>query len=143
MDLFFYSGFQTVEFALMAMLAARALFGGKVDSRFLVVWGLSGLAGLAALQVMGGAFPALPFFVSFWRMLFTVVGAAFVNAFFTEWRSSPGGLFIAHALGIACALTGTGLVWQASWEVSSAALMMLSFLLLGYCARENRLRRPR
>lgn len=141
MELFQYSGFQTVEFALTVILAARLFLSRSLTSSFLVGWLTLAAAGVAGLHYANDQIPALPFFVSGWRILVTVFGAALLGEIVEEWRGSPGGHSTAHFVGLAITLVGTGLVWWNNFVATSTALLMAGFVLLGYCARENRMNR--
>lgn len=138
MELFQYSGFQTVEFALTVILAVRLLITRSFSASFLIGLATLAAAGLALLHLRSELVPILPFFVSPWRILATLFGATLMGEFVEEWRKSPGGLGAAHTLGIATSLTGVGLVWLNNYSVSSACLLLTGFIFLGYCARENR-----
>lgn len=140
MELFQHSGFQTVEFALMVVLAVRLLISRSLTSPFLVLWSTLAAIGLAGLPYWNDLLPDLPFFVNAWRLLATLFGAALAGEFLEEWRGSPGGLGTAHTLGVATSLVGTGLAWLNSYSVSSACLLLVGFILLGYCARGNRMK---
>jgi hypothetical protein len=138
MSLLQHSGFQTVEFVLVVVLAVWVMLGRDIGWRFLGFWCLLGLLGLFGLNAWGERFPTLPFFVSFWRLAAIVVAASLLGEILSEWKHSAGGRGLAHALGIGLALGGAALAWRANWEVSSATLLLGSFLGLGYCVRENR-----
>ena len=132
MELFQYSGFQTIEFALTVILAIRLLITRSCSASLAV-------ASLTLLHLRSELVPILPFFVSAWRILATLFGATLVGEFVEEWRKSPGGLGTAHTLGVATSLAGVGLIWLNNDPVSATCLLMADFVVLGYCARENRL----
>ena len=138
MDLFQYSGFQTVEFALTMAFSVRLLHSRALTSSFLIGWSTLAAAGVAGLQFANDQIPTLPFFVSTWRMLVTLFGAALAGEFLEEWRGSPGGRAPAHLAGLAITLIGTSLTWWNNFVATSVSLLMTGFVLLGYCVRENR-----
>jgi len=139
MELFQYSGFQTIEFALTVILAIRLLITRSCSASFLIGLATLAVASLTLLHLRSELVPILPFFVSAWRILATLFGATLVGEFVEEWRKSPGGLGTAHTLGVATSLAGVGLIWLNNDPVSATCLLMADFVVLGYCARENRL----
>ena len=138
MDLFQHNGFQTVEFGLLLVWAVWLLLGRDVSWRFLSTWCLLGILGLLGLRFWGEQFPVLPFFVSCWRLVATLVGASVAGEFLVEWRQFRRGL-VTHLFGIGLALSGVVSSWWDNWEVVAATLLIVSFLGLGYCARANRI----
>jgi hypothetical protein len=138
MELFHYSGFQTVEFILATVLAVRLLVTRSCSAAFLTGWATLAAAGLMMLQLRSELVPALPFFVSVWRIFATLFGAALVGEFVEEWKKSPGGQAVAHILGLTLAFAGTGLVWLNNYSGTSACLLLGGFIALGYCVRQNR-----
>ena len=138
MELFQYSGFQTVEFALTMVLAVRLLITRSFSASFLIGWTTLAAAGLTLLHLRSELVPSLPFFVSAWRILTTLFGASLVGEFLEEWSKSPGGQAAAHLLGLTLTFAGTGLVWLNNYWGTSACLMLGGFIGLGYCVRQNR-----
>lgn len=140
MGLLEHSGFQTLQFFLLVVICLRLFWSRSITVQVVIAFLTLGAGGLVALQLWGKSFPALPLFVTPWRILFTIFGAALLGEFLEEWRASPGGHALAHTLGIIAVILGTGLIWLNNWETASAPALTFGFLSLGYCIRMNRIR---
>lgn len=138
MEVFQHSGFQTVQFATAMLVCFWLLTGRAVSGRFLAGLLLFFLTGIVGLHLDLLHLRPLPFFVNGFRLLTAVIAASLFGAFVEEIRLASKRLWLAHLVGCSFILLGCGLTWNANWEVSGLTGLLIGFLTLGYCVRENR-----
>lgn len=145
MDILQHSGFAFVEFCLLLTLVTWLLMDKQVDAKFLIFWTSLGLLALAALAhtppgLIGYLY--LPFFVSTWSEVCTLIAAVILREYRREYKllGHNKKIRVALSVGTLTAIAAGFVCWSVKLGGLGLPLLLTSFLLLGYCAQANRKR---